>query len=131
MIFYQTPQITVQWDDELKAVHNEWRGFIYGDDYKLALNKILELLIQKKADRMFSDTRKLRVLNQDDQKWAGTDWIPRVRDAGLKYQAIIIPSSQLANMAVRNTINKATLTGSTETQYFDDVEKAREWMRSL
>ncbi len=131
MIFYQTPQITIQWDEELKAVHNEWRGFIFGDDYKQALNKILELMIQKKADRLFSDTRKLRILNQDDQQWAATDWIPRIRAAGLKHQAIIIPGSDLANKAVRETIDKGTIKRNNITEYFNDVEEAREWMRNL
>lgn len=131
MIFYQTPQVTVQWDDELKAVYCEWQGFIFGDDYKQALNKIYELFIQKKANRLFSDNRKMRVINQEDQLWVATEWVPKIRAAGLKHSAIIIPRSELADKTLKTLIHKVGNTRTDGSAYFDDIEKAKEWMRNL
>lgn len=129
MIYYDIPQVTVSWDEDLKAIISQWKAYSEGEIYRAAMDKGLDLLKQKKCGKVLVDSRLLRVVNQDDQKWTIENWTPRALAAGLRYSAFLIPKSALAQMSLKRMVNN--FQGfSVENAYFDNVEEAREWLRS-
>lgn len=129
-IYYQKPYITISWDEELKCIVTEWKGFVYGDDFHTGLNKMLELAKSKQATKAVNDTRKLRTISQEDQDWVLKDWISRAIQSGLHFYASIIPEAELAKHSYKNIATKVENKIPLENAQFDSLEKAREWLRS-
>lgn len=129
MIYTETPNLVIYWDEIVECVHIEWKGFAYGEMFREGLNKGLQLLINRKAHRWLADLRKSRIVNQEDQNWMRYDWSPRSLLAGVRRVAIILPESELAKMSVDAIITKIE-NSQVETSYFDEVAKAKEWLRA-
>ncbi len=49
--------------------------------------------------------------------------------AGINRMALIVPKSAVANIGVKNIMTKVEGT-DLETAYFDNIEKAKAWLRS-
>lgn len=127
-LYYQKPYLTISWDEANNCVFSEWKGFIYGADLRTGLNTALELLTTKQANKALSDSRKLRVVSQEDQAWIAKDWMPRAIKAGLRFSANLVPETDLALASYNNPAIKS---GSVlERADFGTLEKAREWLRT-
>lgn len=96
MKFYASPQAPVSWNEVVKAVVIELKGFAQGEQYRTPLNKLLELAVQKQSYKVLYDARKLSAISPDDQNWVAQDWYARSLDAGLKYSAAVIPVKVIA-----------------------------------
>ncbi len=133
MAIYETPFAVLDWDKSINAVTLRWKAFAYGEAFQTAINKILELLVEKNTNKFLNDTTHMRVIGHNDQTWILENWVPRARAAGLKWNAIVLPSSQTA----RNTVMEAVGRGERrakgipafETHYFETLEEAKEWLR--
>jgi hypothetical protein len=67
------------------------------------------------------------VLNPKDQDRANREWLPRALKSGLKSFAIVVPASVVADMNLRDSMDKAAGAGL-EVEYFATVEEARDWL---
>lgn len=56
MLYYESPEALVPWNQEIKTVVIEWKGFATRDEYQIPLNKSLELLIANKATKSIANT---------------------------------------------------------------------------
>ena len=45
MQYYDSPQATVSWNEAVKAIVIEWKGFAHWEQYRTPLNKLLELAV--------------------------------------------------------------------------------------
>ncbi|NMI03364.1 hypothetical protein HF638_05220 [Paenibacillus sp. SZ31] len=128
MLYYESPEALVSWNQELKAVIIEWKGFATRDQYQVPLNKSLELLIAKKATKSIANTLKFSAISPADQQWFSEVWFPRAEEAGLKYLALITPEKAVA----RSILNRldSVLVGNHVTETFDSLEKAEQWLAS-
>jgi len=127
MIYWEEPHLVIHWDDEVKCVQMEWKGFSYGELFRTGLNKGLQLVIERKTHRWLADLRKLGIVNQEDQNWSNNDWFPRALLGGVRRMAIVVPTSELAKMSVDAIMSKVDSL-QLEIAYFDDVAKAKEWV---
>ncbi len=131
MPYFQTDYITVDWDEADKWVIAEWRGYTGGGQNKVqsGANKILDLLIQKKAYKILTDSTKLHVLDQADQQWFAEIWLPKAVEAGLRYTSNVLPKSVIAKLALEQVEKK--LGGfDLERATFPTLEEAKEWLRT-
>jgi hypothetical protein len=133
MALYDTPQAVVDWDESLKAVTLRWKGFAYGEALQIILLKILEVIEEKKCSLFFTDARAMRILNQDDQDWIAKVWLPKVMQAGLKWEAVVMPGSQFARSSVDQTVSKARNAKPQDIpfniEYFETIEEAKDWLK--
>jgi hypothetical protein len=129
MIYLDNAFGTVHWDDSLSAVCVTFKAFVDGEDFRSLSNAGIELLIQKKASKWLGDCRNMGAVTQEDQRWSSEDWLPRVMAAGLTHMAIVSPKKVVAQMAVKTFMTKVQ--GKQHvTMNFDDLEKARAWLRA-
>ena len=91
MIYVESTNLIIYWDEEVECVHIECKGFAYGEMYREGLNKGLQLLINKKSRLWLADLQKMRLLNQEDQKWTNSDWLPRAVLGGMQRMGIVLP----------------------------------------
>jgi len=62
-----------------------------------------------------------------DQDRANREWLPRALSIGLKRFAIVVPASVVADMNLRDSMEKASGAGL-DVEYFATVEEARDWV---
>src|SRR4051812_25850168 len=93
--------ITITWDEVTKSVQATGQGFVEGTQFRIPMDKGLELLKEKAASKWLADMREQKVLTQTDQDWTIQNWTPRAVAAGLKKSAFVIPKSALGQLTLR------------------------------
>ena len=91
MRHYEERWATIRFDDSVHAVWVEWKSYAEGEQYRSALEAMVELLRQKKSSRLLADCRHIGPVTQADQQWSNLDWRPRAIGAGLRWIAIVAP----------------------------------------
>jgi hypothetical protein len=130
MVVLDTPAARVEWDEETQCVVLSYKNtFIEGAEYRKVLTTVLEVLREHGARRVLADTRQMKVISAEDQAWVAKEWIPESMKDGLKYSAVVMPKSTVARMSVKQIVNDAGYLGR-ERAFFDDIDKAKAWLRS-
>lgn len=135
MIYADTRFLKVAWDESLQSASVEWKDtYVDGEEYRSALDKVLDLIQLKKSNRLLGDGRRMRVISAEDQAWVEASWMPRSAQVGLRYSALLLPKSALALLSVDRIMTKFKLTDNKSADvmnaYFDDIEKAKAWLRA-
>jgi len=89
--------------------------------------KALDAISDKRAVRYLSDTRKVKVIVQEDQTWANEVWIPLLVKAGVKRFALVTASSGLGKLTVEDVIDLVDNKGLL-MRGFGSLEEARTWL---
>jgi hypothetical protein len=125
MIYFDSPQAKVSWDEALQAVVVEWKGFTQGEQLRTPADKAFELLVQKKACKYLADTRKMSAISQHDQDWIASDWFPRASQV-IKFFAYIVPEKVVGRSSVNRVVSLAECAYAIEN--FDSYEEAVQWL---
>ena len=129
MFNFKIPNLIVRWDETLPSIIMEWSGFVYGEDFKKAVNQGLDLLVEKKGCKWLADLSKMEVIAQEDQRWLDEKWFPRAARKGVKYIAMVRPRKVISQMSVKRVTGKVGEL-EIETSYFESLEQAREWLKT-
>ncbi|GAS85730.1 hypothetical protein [Paenibacillus amylolyticus] len=129
MIFYDSPQATVTWNEENKVVVLQWKSFAKGEQYRIPLNKVLELAVQKRTNKALYDSRHLAVISPDDQEWVAQEWYLRSMEAGITHSALIVPHKAIAKSSANRMLSGMDI--SNPTQEFHDIDEAFHWLATL
>lgn len=63
MKFYDSPQATVSWNEDVKAVVIEWKGFALGEQYRTPLNSSMTIERSIKDSSLKCDVTDLNIIN--------------------------------------------------------------------
>jgi hypothetical protein len=127
-VYFSTAGVaSVRWDEDDQLVLVEWDGWANSAEFAALLDAELRALEQHKGSRILADCRRQKVLNPKDQERANREWLPRALKIGLKRFAIVVPASVVADMNLRDSLEKAAGAGL-EVEYFAYVEEARDWV---
>lgn len=129
MAFYECPGAIVTWNDDIKCVEMRFRGYIEGDDFRNASLSVLELMEMKGASKVLTDSRDMKALTQEDQRWIDVEWQQRARTTGLAYNAMVLPKSVVAKLSAAAVLKKIPA-NQIQVAYFSSVEEAKAWLRS-
>jgi len=126
--YFNTPGVaSVRWDEDAKLVLVEWDGWANSEEFAALLEAEILALQQHSCSRLLADCRRQKVLNPKDQDRANREWLPRALKAGLKRFAIVMPASVVADMNLRDSLDKVS-GAALQVGYFATVEEAREWV---
>ena len=127
-VYFNTPGVaSVRWDKDARLVLVEWDGWANSTEFEALLEAELQALEQHRCSRLLADCRRQKVLNPKDQERANREWLPRALKVGLKRFAVVLPESVVADMNIRDSLDKAS-GEALEVGYFATVEEAREWV---
>lgn len=124
---FELERITVTWDAPSRSAMVVFHGYVEGEVLRAALDKVLELLTTNESSRLISDTREMKAMTQDDQRWIEEDWRPRARAAGLRLNAVLLPASAIAKLSVVAVVKKVPPV-ATQFAYFSELDEARAWL---
>jgi hypothetical protein len=128
-ILIDTDYVTLWYDPEKKIVHHKFHKYIYGQQFRDALEKGLEVFKEKGAQKWLSDDRNNSALPTEDTNWAQSNWAPRVIAAGWKYWAIVLPEKVIGQINMQHFIDNYSEQGVT-VKIFSDPDEARKWLES-
>jgi hypothetical protein len=127
-VYFNAPGVaSVRWDDESRLVLVEWEGWANSTEFAALLDAEIHALRKHHGSRLLADCRRQKVLNPADQDRANREWLPRALAAGLKRVAVVLPSSGLAEVNLKDSLGKA-LAGALDVAYFATADEAREWL---
>jgi hypothetical protein len=125
--FNQPGVAVVTWDPTCSAARIEWQGWADPTEFAAASNAIIRALMEHRGSSALGDCQNMRAIQQSDQDWASSDWMPRILAAGLTRMALVIAKSGLAQMNVEDVISKVPGT-KLSVAYFATVREASEWL---
>ncbi|HKB34543.1 MAG TPA: STAS/SEC14 domain-containing protein [Candidatus Dormibacteraeota bacterium] len=127
-VYFDVPGVaSVRWDGDGQFVLVEWQGWANAAEFAELLEAEIVALRKHHGTRILADCRRQKVLNPADQDRANKEWVPRALAAGLKHFAVVVPSSVLAGVNLKASLDQVPAT-TLEVAYFATPEEAREWL---
>ncbi len=120
-----------RYDEQLDAIVETWCTAPTSEEFRIGMNKIIDLMKANQTGALIGDTRELGAMSEEDQQWSFTDWLTRALEVGYHSFAVIVSSDVFAQMSVEDTLTEVQAKTTVTIQYFDDEEKAREWIESV
>jgi hypothetical protein len=126
--YFKTPGVaSVRWDGDAELVLVEWEGWADSSEFSALLDAEVQALRKHRGTRLLADCRRQKVINPADQERANQEWLPRALAAGMKRFAVVIPSSLLAELNLKQSLGKVPAS-ELEVAYFATPEEARAWL---
>ncbi|AHF99132.1 hypothetical protein HALLA_10030 [Halostagnicola larsenii XH-48] len=129
MAYYESDELTIEWDPTIETVVMNWHAFAKGDAYRNGLDKGLELVEDKGATNWLADLRDLGTVTQEDQEWTQNEWHPRAFDTTLSNIAVLQPESVVANMSVGDLVEEFG-SNDNKSRIFSDRDEAESWLEA-
>lgn len=119
----------IGFDSALKMPYFSWHGFCDLDVIKGACNKLMEIIDETKAFVYLSDNREATGFDAELMNWTGAHFIPKLKDKGIRYHAIVFPEDIFASMST--TEFEKGLEGFFTAKVFSSYDDAIAWVKSL
>jgi hypothetical protein len=127
-IYFDAPGVaSVRWDEDGQLVLVEWQGWANSSEFSELLEAEITALKTHHGSRVLADCRRQKVLSPADQERANQAWLPRALAAGLKRFAVVVPSSVLAEVNLKSSLDSVPST-VLDVAYFATPEQARDWL---
>jgi hypothetical protein len=98
--------------------------------FKEILDRVYDYIGHYQCKALLADLSNMQAIPQDVQAWIEADWFPRMLQRGVKFYAMVKPTSALANMTMDNIHIDEDKNGI-KNGYFQDHGQARAWLDSL
>jgi hypothetical protein len=131
--FYQDEYATIELDDSIPCIRLTLNGVPrYSEHYNFIQKKRLELMQQEIRNypklHMLTDSRTAGPVLDEDVLHFKTEIMPAMEQAGIRYLAIVMPSSKFTQLTIRDmTAQPRVMT----IQYFESMREARHWLRKM
>ncbi len=119
--------VTVYYHPDTKIVHHEFHTSAYGQPFRDALSKGVDLMKRNGGCKWLSDDRNNSALPQDDATWAQTIWFPAVKAAGWKHWAVVMPAKVLGQLNMKQWMSLYSGMGI-NARAFSDPKEAMAWL---
>lgn len=126
-LFYSTDRLEVFYLPNTNIGLSRWNGFSYGDEYRNAMDKIIEFYTEKKITKILANLEKFDVITDEDQKWTNETWFPKLLGAGVKRMAVVVSQDAFSQMSVEDVLSKVESLDFV-SQFFNSEEAAHKWL---
>ncbi|HEY9047467.1 MAG TPA: hypothetical protein VIN08_16290 [Ohtaekwangia sp.] len=131
--FYQDEYATIELDDSIPCIRLTLNGVPrYSEHYNFIQKKRLELMRQEVKNypklHMLTDSRTAGPVLDEDVLHFKTEVMPAMEQAGVRYLAIVMPSSKFTQLTIKDmTAEPRIMT----VQFFESMREARHWLRKM
>src|ERR1700680_3405687 len=98
IVYVDERWLLMRWDGEHECLVAEWKGFATSAEFQGALLKAIDVIRDKNGAAFVTDTRKLELVSDSDQRWLMSTWPTLAIAAGLKRLAIVMAKTGLSKM---------------------------------
>ena len=89
----------------------------------------VEMLRAEPCSKLLNDHRELVGRFLDANDWIAQVWTPLIMQAGLRYFAHVLSPGIFGQISIEDLHQR--IGNQFEMQFFEDIEAAKEWLRSL
>jgi len=115
---------------ERRMIHHFMKAYCHGDDFREALSKGLEAMVQHKATKWLSDDRANGAIVPEDAAWSTSTWFPRAKAAGWKHWALVQPLKIIGQLNMTRALKDFSDQGI-NARVFSDPDEAMRWLDAL
>jgi len=126
-VYVDKPWLLMRWDSVRQCVHSEWRAFANSAELRAGLLKGIQAIRDHSAVAYLTDTRKVKLIVHEDQKWIRETWLPMAIDAGLKRIAVVTAATGLGKLTVEDVVGLVDDLGL-QSRNFESMAAARKWL---
>ncbi|MEP7170706.1 MAG: STAS/SEC14 domain-containing protein [Bacteroidota bacterium] len=127
-IIFDKPFLKIVADDDKKLIHLRWINFAQSSEFREGLNFALDYVSKNKTNRWLANLRDMSIMKEADRDWTNNEWFPQLAKTGLGKMAILVSLDYLNQSAVTRIMDKAEEIIGFETEYFNDIDRARDWL---
>jgi len=122
----------VYFDTDLQAGIIDWKDKkLPSEEYRAAFEKLIEYTKGKNIFvNYLADTRLQSVVSPEDRKWFQENIIPEAIKHGLQRGAVVISGNAFKKYYM-NMIIRGSKMFPIEIKMFDNLDKARKWLKSF
>lgn len=124
-LFYED-NIAIEYDDEFNWIYADWKGYQTENSVKDGCERILLALGGIHCKKILNDNTNVVRIWTPASVWVGTNWLPRIMDAGIKHFAWVYSSSSMSRVSADESIKITSVPEMVKT--FDDLESAKKWL---
>jgi hypothetical protein len=129
-IYLDEPYLSIRWDSVHNHVHAEWRAFANSAEFRAGLSKGIQAIRDHRAVAYISDSRKVKVIVDEDQRWIKETWLPLATNAGLKRIGFVIANTGLGRLCVQDVADLCADYGL-HSRTFPTMEAARKFVSEV
>jgi hypothetical protein len=134
-MLYETKNVQMFIDESVPCLVNVWNGFVPSIEFRQSILKLVELLKEQRPNypklHLLADTRTLGVISRNDVEWVTQEINPLYLEAGAQFEAFVLSKDAFGQIAVNRYVSQTTAKGEFIVQIFDDLEKAKDWLKSV
>jgi hypothetical protein len=101
------------------------------EEYRVNLDKQVELVRQHRITKVVFDLRKMGVLSAENQQYTSQVYMPQITQAGLKHSAMIVPEDIFGEASAKNVTSRVKNEVVFSMHYFKDLNQALAWLATL
>lgn len=118
-------------DQQLGALVAVFDDFMKPDEFKRRCTKTLELVKETGITKALIDTRGLKVMVQENQRWIDDVWYPEAKKVGLRHMVFLMPEDFFGRISVETANRRVVREGVIQVYYFDEEKLAHAWLKSV
>ncbi len=126
-ILFEDTYIQISYVAAEDWIYANWIGFQTVKSVKEGCEKILQALIDESCHKVLNDNTYVEGIWSGAATWVGSEWFPRMSQAGLHWFAWVYSPSVFSQLSTDKALNH-TKEGFVRTFY--DIEEAKNWLRS-
>lgn len=130
MLYYDKRWCKIYYHEDIPCVHLDWSGFVSGEKFRETCDAALELLQDKRVDKVIADNSKAKLVPLEDQQWMKDEWFPKAYKAGYRTSAIVESENIFNEVSVKSIVNKMD-DGKFTVQYFHNLDRAKQWLKDF
>jgi hypothetical protein len=125
-VIFQDTYISIIYNQDQQLIHADWIGFQTKQSVQEGCERILEAMGLFECFKVLNDNTNVEGIWSSAAEWVGTDWFPRLRQAGLISFAWVYSPSMLSRLSADKSLRFTYDTRGIEV--FDSVTEAKEWL---
>lgn len=133
MKLYDSPYLQTVYDENLKAVLEEWKldftTQVDGVNFRKPLEQLIATFKEKKAYKWLCDNTEQKNLVFADQYWLETFYYPELIKNGLKKVALVNAKNILGTGYAKNCLKN--INEAVEIEIFNKRKDAIEWLKKV
>ncbi len=126
-LFYED-FLTIEYDEKSDWIYSNWKGYQTEYSVKLGYEKLYNTLTSIHCPKVLNDNTNVLGGWTPASTWVGDTWLPRMKEAGLRYFAWVCSHGTTGRVSMDEFIRGTNEPGIVQT--FEDIESARRWLNS-
>ncbi|MCC9135296.1 hypothetical protein ACFSKU_11810 [Pontibacter silvestris] len=129
-ILFRDSYILIELNHAEGWIYVNWRGYVNYDTVTSGCEKVLECMQASQCYKILNDNSNVEGPWSAASKFVGSDWIPRMRSAGMECFAWVYSPSTFSRLSMDKALKNTPEIHIEYIRTFGDVEHAMDWLRT-